>query len=149
MKKLIFIALLLLNTLFAVDINLDSLILGVKKSDKHILVFLHKNNCNFCENMIEFTLDDEDIQTEIEKNFIFVDINIQESGNIIFDDFNMSNREFAKSIGYDFYPSTIFIDEENEIIYAKAGYQNEKKFSKILQYVSTKFYQKDEIGNFK
>ena len=149
MIKILFI----LASIFAIsgadNINIDAIVAKAKKSHKHVLIFLHRPGCGYCETMIEFTLPDEIIEQKIKKNFIFLDIDIRDAGEVIFDDFKGTRKEFAKDLGYDFYPSTIFIDGNKEIVYAVAGYKDEKDFLKILRFTQSHSYEDMDIDDFK
>ena len=90
--------------------------------------------------MITFTLGDPDIKKEIDKKFVFVDIYTKESGIVIFKGFAGSRRAFAKYLGYDFYPTSIFIDAKSEIVNATPGAREQDFFINVLEYVSTKQY---------
>jgi thioredoxin-related protein len=149
MIRLFFILIAIFTVSSADIINIDKLLGYAKKSHKHVLIFLHKPHCSYCENMIEFTLPDEKISQKIKKNFIFVDIDIADSERVIFDDFNGSKHDFAKSLGFDFYPSAVFIDEDEEVVYGQAGYKDEDKFLKTLRFVESRAYVDMGIDDFK
>ncbi len=131
------------------SINIDTLLSNAKKSHKHILIFLHKPHCSYCERMILFTLPDDDVAEKIKKNFIFVDIDIGDSGKVIFDDFKGSKHEFAKYLRFNFYPSTVFVDGDGEVVYGEAGYKDEEQFLHTLRFVQHRAYSNMGIGDFK
>ena len=145
--------LFILASIFAIssadNINIDAIAAKAEKSHKHVLIFLHRPGCSYCETMIEFTLPDETIEQKIKKNFIFVDINIGDTGEVTFDGFKGTRREFAKDLGYDFYPSTVFVYEDKEIVYAVAGYKDAKEFLKILRFTQSHSYEEMDIDDFK
>lgn len=149
MIKLLFILLAIFTISCADNINIDRIISKAKKSHKHVLVFLHRPGCPYCNTMIEFTLPDEKIVQKIKKNFIFVDIDIRDSGEIIYDDFRGSRQDFAKELGYNFYPSTVFIDKNKEIVYGVAGYKDEEEFLNILRFIESDSYEDMDIEDFK
>ena len=122
------------------DVNLDQLVVEAKKSNKHILVFLHIPGCNYCLNMQEFTFDDEMVIAAIKKDFIFVDMNVRDEGVVIYDNFKVSKLKFAKETGYPMYPSCLFFDKNGELVYDGVGYRDENKFLEILKFVSSKSY---------
>jgi thioredoxin-related protein len=122
------------------DINLNQLVLEAKKTNKHILVFLHITGCNYCLKMEEFTFDDEKVEVAIKKDFIFVDINVRDEGLVSFDNFKVSKLKFAKEIGYAMYPSCLFFDKNGELVYDEVGYRDEHQFLETLQLVSSKAY---------
>jgi len=145
--------LVILVTVFTIssadNINIDTIIGEAKKSHKNVLVFLHRPHCSYCNTMIEFTLPDENIVQKIKKSFVFVDIDITGSGEVIFDGFKGTKQEFAISIGYNFYPSSVFIDKNKEIVYAQPGYQDEDEFLNILRFVESHSYKEMDIEDFK
>ena len=147
--KLFFISCTIFTISSASDINIDALTKQAKKSHKLVLVFLHKPRCSYCESMTLFTLADDDIAEKIKKSFIFVDIDIADTGKIIFDGFKGNRQEFAKSLGFNFYPSSVFIDGENEVVYGQAGYKDEEKYLKILRFVESYSYKEMHIDEFK
>ena len=125
---------------FANDVNLDQLVVEAKKSNKHILVFLHITGCNYCLKMQEWTFDDDMVIAALKKDFIFVDINVRDEGLVSFDGFKVSKLKFAKEIGYPMYPSCLFFDQNGELVYDEVGYRDENKFLETLKTVSTKAY---------
>ncbi|MFA6196072.1 MAG: thioredoxin fold domain-containing protein [Sulfurimonas sp.] len=135
--------------IFADNIKIDSVFSEAKKSHKYVLIFLHKPNCGYCERMLDFTLENKKVALKIKKNFIFVDINIADMGEVSFKDFKGSRRDFAKFLGYDFYPSTIFMNSDKEVVYSQPGYQDENKYFKILSYIDSHSYAEMGIEEFK
>ena len=128
------------SIVFANDVSLDKLVIEAKKTDKHLLVFLHITGCDYCLRMEEFTFDDDNIKAAIKKDFIFVDINVRDKGLVSFDNMKVSKLKFAKEIGYPIYPSCLFFDQNGELVYDEVGYRDEVKFLDTLQLVSTKAY---------
>ena len=125
---------------FANDVDLDQLVIEAKKTNKHILVFLHITGCNYCLKMQEWTFDDDKVIAAIKKDFIFVDINVRDKGLVSFDNMKISKLKFAKEIGYPMYPTCLFFDKNGELVYDEVGYRDEDKFLKTLQLVSSKAY---------
>jgi thioredoxin-related protein len=125
---------------FANDVDLDKLVIEAKKTNKHILVFLHITGCNYCLKMKEWTFDDDKVIEAIKKDFIFVDINVRDKGLVSFDNMKITKLKFAKEIGYPMYPTCLFFDKNGELVYDEVGYRDESKFLKTLQLVSSKAY---------
>ena len=125
---------------FANDIDLDKIVVDAKKTNKHILVFLHITGCTYCLKMQEWTFDDDKVIAALKKDFIFVDINVRDEGLVSFDNMKISKLKFAKEIGYPMYPSCLFFDKNGELVYDEVGFRDEVKFLKTLQDVSSKAY---------
>ena len=139
-KRLILILLTVVSFTVANDVNLDQLVVEAKKTNKHILVYLHTSGCPYCDKMQEFTFDDDVVNAAIKKDFIFVDINVKDEGLVSLNDFKGSKHEFAKFIDFDMYPSSLFFNQNGELVYDEVGYRDEDKFLKILQLVNSKAY---------
>ncbi|HHO65498.1 MAG TPA: DUF255 domain-containing protein [Epsilonproteobacteria bacterium] len=139
-KRLVLLLLTVISITFANDVDLDKLVLEAKKTNKHILVFLHITGCNYCLKMQEWTFDDDRVIDAIKKDFIFVDINVRDKGIVSFDNMKISKLKFAKEIGYPMYPTCLFFDKNGELVYDEVGYKDEEKFLKTLQLVSSKAY---------
>ena len=139
-RRFIFIAYIFIGVAFANNVNLNQLIKEAKKTNKHILVFLHITGCNYCLKMQEFTFDDQKVEAKIKKDFIFVDINVRDKEFVSYNNMKVSKLKFAKEIGYPIYPSCLFFDENGELVYDEVGYRDEVKFLKTLKLVSTKAY---------
>ena len=125
---------------FANDIDLDKIVVDAKKTNKHILVFLHITGCTYCLKMQEWTFDDDKVIAALKKDFIFVDINVRDEGMVSFDNMKISKLKFAKEIGYPMYPSCLFFDKNGELVYDEVGFRDETQFLKTLQDVSSKAY---------
>ncbi len=130
------------------DIDLNSIADQAAKNEKAVLLFFHKPNCGYCDHMIEFTLKDDDIAKKIESHFVFVDIYIKESGQIKFNDFVGSRQDFARHIGYDFYPTSAFIDSTMKIVHITPGMMDQDEYMKVLNYISTKDYRKMDFQTY-
>ena len=123
-KILIFLPILGLSTDIDTDINQASV--DANRTKKHLMLFLHKDNCGYCEKMI-FQLDEKNISRAIKKDFILLDINRDDDEVIRYEDFNGTNRQFLKALKVDFYPTMVFISGSNKIIYNVHGYRDSKK----------------------
>ncbi len=153
--KVFLLILTLQLALSARVINIDNIISSAKKSDKHLFVWLHKTDCGYCENLREFTLENETIAAFIDKNFIFVHINVYEKDSVKYQDFRGNGLEFAKDIGYNFYPSSLFFNDEGDMVLAEVGFidkdrePNEERFYKILNFIKSKSYENMNISDYK
>nr|WP_321267144.1 thioredoxin fold domain-containing protein [uncultured Sulfurimonas sp.] len=151
MNKFIYfflIVLLFYTPLSARNIDINKLINSATKTDKHLLVWFHKTDCGYCDSMKEFTLDDKTVKTLVKKKFLFVHINVYEKDRVRYKDFVGSGRDFAKFLGFDFYPTSLFFDNSNDVIYKAVGYHDEIEFHQVLKFIETKSYLKMDYETF-
>lgn len=150
-KSLIFF-LVLFSFADARDIDLDSALQKANKSQKHLFVFLHQTDCGYCESMRQFTFEDEVIKQFIKDKFVYEHINVKEQDVVTFQDFKGNGRDFAKHIGYNFYPTSLFFDKDGELAFVEVGYidkkdiPNETRFYEILKYVDLGLYKKMDFN---
>lgn len=115
---------------------------------KHILVFFHMTYCPYCMKMIKNAFSDGIAKKKMEKDFIFIDINIDDPGTIKYKDFTGNKKEFSKNLAIGYYPTVIFIDKNNEIVYAMKGYRKTETFNQILDYVTKKAYLETDFAGY-
>ncbi|SHO80993.1 Thioredoxin [hydrothermal vent metagenome] len=131
-----------------VDFNIDKYSMEAKKSNKHIILFLHKDNCGFCERM-SFTLEEDKLSKAIKKDFILLDINRDDDEIVSYQDFKGSNAKFLKALGVNFYPLLMFINpKSNKIIYTISGYKDSDKVLVVLDYIKSNSYTKMTLEEF-
>jgi len=128
-------------SLFARNIDIDTIVKNSVEKNKHLFIFLHRTDCGYCESMLTFTLDDDPVKDLIQKDFVYLHINISEDDVVKYKGFVGNGRNFAKHVGYNIYPSSLFLDSKNEMIYAVAGYQDKDQFLLILKYVDSGAYK--------
>jgi len=146
--KFFLIAVFLHISLQSKEINFNNLVETAKKSNKHIFVLLHKTGCGYCVRMKNSTIKDPKIHSILDKYFIYVNINVHDRDIVIYEDFMGTSKEFAIDVGYDFYPSSLFIDYNGDIVYDVAGYKEKEVFEKMLNYVKTNSYEYIDFSGF-
>ncbi len=124
-----------------IDININKLTKQATKENKTVLLFFHMKYCPYCEKMIDESFSNKDIQAQLKKDFTVVDVNINDSETIMFNDFKGSKSKFSKKMDINFYPTILFLNSDNEITYTLRGYRDKYIFSKALDYIVTKSYE--------
>jgi len=99
--------------------------------------------------MREFTLEDEKIASVIKASFDFVHININEKDRVTYRKFDGGGHAFAKHVGFNFYPSSLFMDADGTIVFAAPGYVEETDFFRMLQFVRSEAYKTMDYDRFK
>lgn len=132
-----------------IDFDIDKSVQDGNKTNKHVMIFIHKDNCGYCERM-SFLLDEKDLLKTIDKNFILLDINRDDDEIVSYQKFKDTNKKFTEVLEIDFFPTLIFIDTDTDkIIHWELGYRNKEKLLTILEYISTKVYIKKSLEDFK
>jgi thioredoxin-related protein len=137
------------SSLYALEVDLDRAMQKAVKTDKPLMVYLHRIGCSYCNSMGEFTLDDDKVRDFMEKNFTFRSVNITTDHRVHFQEKTVEGLEFAKEQGYNFYPTVLFFHADGTIAYASVGYKSEAEFFLILQYVDKKLYKSMTLAEYK
>ena len=128
-------------SLGARDIDLDAMAAEAAKQNKHLFVWLHKTDCGYCEAMQEFTIEGDNASPVIKRAFVFVPINVDEQDKVVYKSLTYNGKTFALKTGYNFYPSSLFMDAHADIVFAAAGYIEEANFLPMLNYVEKEIYR--------
>lgn len=147
--KFILLFFLFQNLLFAKDVNINNILKTAQLSHKKVFLFLHRTGCSYCNSMIEFTLDDERVKERLNKSFTLISINITDEDHIFYQAFDGKAHDFAKYIGYDIYPTSLFLAQNGDIDFVKIGYKEESEFLIILNYVQSKDFTKISYDAYK
>lgn len=150
MIKILYIVLALSLSIYASgsDININQLNKQANKENKHTLIFFHMDYCPYCEKMIEESFEDEKTKDQLKKDFIVIDINVDDEENIIFNDFKGDKSKFAKELDISFYPTVLFLDNEDYVAYTLKGYREKEVFQKVLKFIKSKSYEDMDFSEY-
>ena len=153
--KTFFRIFLFIASLFIVNLSANTEVLDINKiikqasyEKKQTLIFFHMTHCGYCKRMEQKIFKDDTIKKMIKKDFLFIDINIDDSSKVVFNTKIYSKKAFANSVDVDFYPTVLFFDEDSEITYTARGYRKVKKFQKILEYITSKSFEKIDFFEY-
>lgn len=147
--KPLIILLLSQTFLFAQNINIDNVVHNSIDSGKPVVVFLHRTGCSYCNTMEEFTLQSDDVKEYLENNFKLLSINITTDKKVTYKGKTTTGLDFAIQIGYNFYPSTLFLSKKGELEYASAGYVNEYDFLALLKFIKNDKFKTIDFESYK
>lgn len=133
---------------YAEIIDINHISSEAKKQNKQLLIFFHMTRCSSCKKMIKNSIEDLEIKKQIDKDFIYIDMNINNSDSVVYKNFKGTIHNFARSLNIYLYPTTIFIGMDKEVNYHLAGYRDKEKFSAVIEYVSTKSYKTMDFDSF-
>jgi thioredoxin-related protein len=120
-----------------------------KKNPKKIIVDIYTDWCGWCKKMDKNTYTDTEVIKQIEANFYFVKLNAEQKEEIKYKDkvftFKQEYKanELAVSLlnGQMSYPSTVFLDEDMNLLTVVPGYLTPKDMNPILKYFGENIYK--------
>ncbi len=125
-----------------------------KVDKKKILVAVYTKWCGWCKKMDKTTYNNPNISSYINENFYAVHFDAEQKEPIefqgkVYEYVSPSNRkrgyhEFASAItmGRMSYPSTIFFDENMDLIQPISGFQDDLTFEMIITYFGDNYFLK-------
>ncbi len=120
-----------------------------KKNPKKIIVDVYTDWCGWCKKMDKNTYTDAEVIKQIEQHFYFVKLNAEQKEEIKYKDkvftFKQEYKanELAVSLlnGQMSYPSTVFLDEDMNLLTVVPGYLTPKDINPILKYFGENIYK--------
>ncbi len=144
--RFLFLAFLSTN-LFAGTIDLNKIAKESFQHKKTVMVFFHTEACPYCQKMLKENFEKKSDKETINKDFNFVDINLDSPDTVIYKKFKGTTADFADFFHVKFYPTILFM-EHNVVVSNIKGYRNKEKFRTILKYVSSKSYESMDLETF-
>lgn len=93
----------------------DAIVLA-KETDSNIFIYFGADWCKYCTSMKSETLDNKEVKEHLFKNFVFLNINVDENKKI-------KNKYNVKSL-----PDCIILTSNGEVIKRSSGYKPPEKF---------------------
>ncbi len=118
-----------------------------KLEKRKILVDIYTDWCGWCKRMDKTTFSDDSIATYINKNYYAVKFNAEykepiKLGDKVYNFVKKANQKgrghhelaLALTMGRLSYPSTVFLNEETQVIQSIPGYKDPNDFEVIMTY---------------
>lgn len=120
------------------------------KAPKKIIIDVYTDWCGWCKKMDKYTYSDKEVIKNIQDNFYLVKFNAEQKEDIKFKDkvfkfkTEYKSHELAVSLlnGQMSYPSTVFLDEDMNMLTNVPGYLTPKEMNPILKYFGENIYKK-------
>jgi thioredoxin-related protein len=135
------------TNLFAGTIDLNKIAEEAVEHKKTVMVFFHTEACPYCQKMLHESFEQRSDMDIINKDYYFVDINLDSPDTVIYKKFKGTTAKFANLFKVKFYPTILFM-EHNVVVSDVKGYRNKEKFRTILKYVSSKSYESMDLETF-
>lgn len=110
--------------------------------NKNLILFVHQDNCPYCNLFVTKNLANQKIKQKIVENFGVVDINMFGSRELTdVDGEDYTEKEYAIKYKIQFTPTLIFFDKEGNQLLRLNGYANIKNLNSALDYIKNKRYK--------
>ncbi|MGH7680367.1 MAG: thioredoxin family protein [Candidatus Eiseniibacteriota bacterium] len=123
----------------------DAAATKAKAQEKHMIVDIYTTWCGWCKVMERETYANPQVVAYLHDNFILAKVNGESSAKLRWKGRDLTERQFAKTVGVNGYPSTYFFKPNAELLGGMSGFLMPPDFMIYAQYVATRYYEKGKI----
>ncbi len=116
-----------------------------QKQGKHVIVDIYTTWCGWCKIMDRDTYGNAEVAAYLRENFILAKVNGESSAKLRWKGKELTERQFARTVGVSGYPATYFLKPNAELLGGVGGYLRSPEFLIYARYVSTRWYEKGKI----
>ncbi len=118
------------------------------KENKKILVDVYTDWCSWCKKMDKEVYTDSKVIALLRDKFVVVKLNAESSNKLSYNGKEFTEQEFARALGIDGYPTTVFFQPDSKPITRIPGYMEAKAFANVLNYIGDDHYKTISYQDF-
>ena len=130
-------------------ISFEELIKESKKNKRKVVVDVYTDWCGYCKKMDANTFSNPKVAEYVNKKYYAVKLDAESNKTFEYKGKQITERELAGQIfRVTGYPTTIYLDENLEILSPVSGYLEVPIFEKILKFYGEDYYKKQSWPDF-
>ncbi len=119
------------------------------EADKHVMLFMHLDECPYCEAVLRESIINADYLPWLRSRFDAIAINIRGDREVAFNEtVRVSEKKLAEILKVSQTPVIIFLNGENRPVMRVDGYRTPLEFERILKYVDDKAYLQMNLASY-
>lgn len=118
------------------------------KENKKILVDVYTDWCGWCKKMDKEVYTDAKVIALLNEKFVVIKLNAESSNKLSYNGKEFTEQEFARTLGIDGYPTTVFFEPDSKPITRIPGYVETKTFTQVLNYIGDDHYKTISYQDF-
>lgn len=136
--------------------TLEDAVAASKKKPKKIFIDVYTDWCGWCKRMDATTFKDPEVVAYMNKNYYAVKFDAEGKNNIIFKEqvfkyaADKKKHELAIALlqGKMSFPSTVYLDEKQDVITVVPGYLKSDRMTRVLTFFEEGHYKKMTFEKF-
>ena len=111
------------------------------KDGKHVMVFLHLDECPYCARMLKESFVSGDNRAFMEKHFDVIAVNVRGGTEVIWTDgAKYTERTLTRHLRGFGTPTIVFLDLQGKVVLQLTGYRDPRTLRAALEYVQSRSY---------
>lgn len=119
------------------------------EADRHVMLFMHLDECPYCEAVLRESLVESDYAAWVRERFDAIAINIRGAREVAVNpEVTVTEKALAERLDVRQTPAVVFLDGQNRQVMRVDGYRTAAEFKRVLDYVDTKTYLKTDLASY-
>ncbi len=116
---------------------------------KHLMLFLHLEECPYCVKMLKENFVDGDRRDRIQKHFDVIGVDIRGARELVWvDGSSYTEQSLAAHLKVNATPAMVFFDLDGNKVLQLNGYREPRAFGQALDYVQTQRYRHESLAAY-
>lgn len=116
---------------------------------KHLLVFIHLDNCPYCARMLDENFRSGKTKAVIEANFRVVALNMKGDRSLTWLDGSFqTEKALVSQLKVFASPTILFFDTSGKTVYRVNGYRSPQTFRQLIDFVRQRKYMTQSLASF-
>ena len=118
-------------------------------SGRHVLLFLHLDECPYCAQMLRESFTESDFVDQIQAHFDCIAINVRGDREVALDaETSLSEKQLAELLKVRTTPTLLFLDADSNPVLRINGYRSPRAMKTALDYVQNTAYKTSTLPEY-
>lgn len=120
-----------------------------RREGRHVMVFMHLDECPYCERMLRESFAGGESSDFMRKHFDVIGVNVRGSVEVTWiDGAAYTERELARKLGTVATPTLVFLDLDGNKVLQLNGYRDPRALRLALDYVQSRSYRSQPLAAY-
>ena len=120
----------------------DEGVASAQSGNKKMVVDVFTTWCGWCKRMDRQVYGNQTVQEILAAYYVPVKLNGESQSILSFEGNKITEQDLSKKFNVSGYPTTLFFDENRELIVSVPGFVDTKRFINILNFIASNSYQR-------
>lgn len=119
------------------------------RDGKRLMLYFGQDGCPYCKLLMQSSFSETRIVDKARRGFVAVALNLWGDREVTwFDGRRMTEKELGRTLGVQFTPTLLFLDEKGDVVLRLNGYQPPHRLDASLDYVAGRLEKKQPYADY-